>query len=50
VTNTGAREIARFDLTIARLPESVCVWNASDTPPSEAPIRFCRVKKVADDK
>jgi len=30
VTNSGAREIAGFDLTVSGLPNGVCVWNASD--------------------
>lgn len=30
VTNSGAREVAGFDLTITGLPEGVCVNNASD--------------------
>jgi len=39
VTNTGAREIAGFDLTVAGLPDGVCVWNASDCTNGPATIQ-----------
>jgi hypothetical protein len=42
VTNTGAREIAGFDMTVAGLPDGVCVWNASDCTKGPATIQFRR--------
>jgi len=43
ITNTGAREIAGFDLTVANLPEGVCVWNASDCTKGPTTIQHRQV-------
>jgi len=43
VANTGAREIAGFDLSITGLPEGVCVWNASDCTKGPTTIQHRQV-------